>query len=125
MSPAVLLALPVACAAGAVGRYLLDRAVQSLHPSAFPWGTWVVNVLGSLALGAVAALADRGGLPRDLVLLVATGFLGSFTTFSTLAVATVHLLEEGRPGQAAANLVGSFAAGVPAAAAGAALVALL
>lgn len=119
------LLLAAACAAGAVGRYLLDRLVQSLHTGAFPWGTWVVNVLGSLVLGAVAGLARRHGLPQEAVLLVGSGFLGSFTTFSTMTFETVRLLEERRAGLAVANLVASLGVGVLAAAAGVRLVAAL
>lgn len=110
--------LAAACAVGAVGRYLLDRLVQSLHTGAFPWGTWVVNVLGSLALGLAAGVAHREGVPTDVVLLVGTGLLGSFTTFSTMTYETVRLLEEHRAGLAVANLAASTGAGVLAAAAG-------
>ena len=60
---------------GAVGaplRYVTDLVVSSLHDTVFPWGTWAVNVVGSLALGVVAGLVTAGG-PPWLGTLVGTG----------------------------------------------------
>lgn len=98
---------------GASARYLTDVTVQRAHGTEFPWGTWTVNVAGSFVLGLV--VADG---PTWVVTLVGTGFCGALTTFSTFGYETVRLHEEGRPGLAVANVAGSLAAGLAAAALG-------
>jgi fluoride exporter len=103
-------------ALGAPARWALDRAVQRRHDSAFPWGTFVVNVSGSLALGILLGVVGAGQAP--LVALLGTGFLGAFTTYSTFAVETLRLLEKGAGRIAAANVAASLAAGMLAAVVG-------
>jgi fluoride exporter len=97
-------------AVGAPARYLTDQAVQRRHGTAFPWGTWTVNVVGSFILGVVVAAG-----PGWLVTLAGTGFCGALTTFSTFGYETVRLAEEGESATAAWNVVGSLAAGLAAA----------
>ena len=81
--PFVLIAL--GGAAGTLGRYLVDAWVTERTVSAFPWGTFVVNMSGSFVLGLLFALAiDRDVLPSDIRLPVMVGFVGAYTTFSTL-----------------------------------------
>jgi fluoride exporter len=101
-------------AVGAPTRWLLDRFVQRLHDSVFPWGTFTINVLGSLLLGLVLGT----GASADLVLLLGTGFCGGFTTFSTFGYETVRLMEDGSGTQAVLNVAASLAAGLAAATAG-------
>lgn len=103
-------------AVGAPVRYLTDQAVQRRHSSAFPWGTWTVNVVGSLVLGIVVAAG-----PDWLVTLAGTGFCGALTTFSTFGYETVRLTEEGELATATWNVAGSLVAGLAAAALGWAL----
>lgn len=75
------LAVAAGAVAGAPARYLLDRAVAARTGAGMPWGILVVNLVGSAAAGLLVGLD-----PRDLLLtLVGVGFLGSFTTASTLA----------------------------------------
>jgi fluoride exporter len=100
-------------AVGAPARYLADVAVQRLHRSSFPWGTWAVNMAGSFVLGVVAAGASTWTLT-----LVGTGFCGALTTYSTFGYETVRLAEEGETGTAVANVVGSIGVGLLAAAFG-------
>jgi CrcB protein len=100
-------------AVGAPARYLTDLAVQRLHGTAFPWGTWTVNVVGSFVLGLVAAVA-----PDRIVTLVGTGFCGALTTFSTFGYETVRLQEEGESAVAVAYIAASLAVGLAAAASG-------
>lgn len=100
-------------ALGAPARWALDRAVQRRHDSAFPWGTFVVNVSGSLALGMLLGVVGADEAP--LVALLGTGFLGAFTTYSTFAVETLRLFEQGAGRLAAANVAASLAAGMLAA----------
>ena len=98
-------------AIGAPLRYLTDRAVQGRHGSAFPWGTLIVNVGGSLVLGFVVAL-PVGPL---LAALVGTGFCGALTTYSTFGYETMRLVREGARWHALANVVISVLAGLGAA----------
>ncbi|GAB2691874.1 fluoride efflux transporter CrcB [Thalassiella azotivora] len=116
------LLVAVGAAVGAPARWALDRAVQRRHDSAFPWGTVVVNVLGSLLLGALLAADAAGLVGSEVVALVGTGLLGAFTTFSTFAVETVRLAEEGDLRAAVLGAGGSVVATVAAATLGWAVV---
>lgn len=99
---------------GAIGaplRYVTDLVVQSVHDSVFPWGTFVVNVTGSLILGAVAGTVSRGG-PDWLLTFVGTGICGALTTFSTFGFETVRLLEDDALFEAAVNAGASLLIGL-------------
>ncbi|GGX01958.1 putative fluoride ion transporter CrcB 2 [Streptomyces malachitofuscus] len=106
---------------GAPLRYLTDRAVQSRHDSVFPWGTFTVNVGGSLILGLLAGAAAAGAAGPHLRLLLGTGLCGALTTYSTFSYETLRLAGAGARGYAALNVVASVAAGLGAAFVGAAL----
>src|SRR5688500_12206218 len=81
--------------AGAPLRYFLQGRVDSLVQSSFPVGTFVVNVTGCLAIGLLLGLAEeRGALSRETRLLLVTGFLGSYTTFSAFGAEAYGLLRE-------------------------------
>jgi CrcB protein len=90
---------------GAAARYLLDRAIATRQAGPFPLGTLVVNVTGSVALGALLGWAARQEVPAGLLAWAGTGFLGAYTTFSTFTYETVRLLEDGAWRYAAANLL--------------------
>lgn len=110
---------------GAVGaplRYLADLLVQSRHDSVFPWGTFIVNVVGSFVLGVVLGAASTGALAPEMVALVGTGVCGALTTFSTFGFETVRLVEEGSWATAGLNVVLSLTVGFAAGLAGWALV---
>ena len=109
---ALLVAL--GAAVGAPLRYLTDLAVQSMHDSVMPWGTFVVNVVGSFVLGAVAAAVAAGALPPAASALVGTGFCGALTTFSTFGYETVRAVRDGARAVALGNVVLSLAAGLAA-----------
>jgi len=80
---------------GAVARYLLAGVFTRFSPH-FPLGTLVVNALGSLALGFLMTLATETlALPPDMMLFLAIGFCGAFTTFSTFAYETNSLIRSG------------------------------
>jgi CrcB protein len=100
-------------AAGAVARYLVDTAVLDRFAGAFPLGILVVNVSGAFVLGLLAAwIVERGLLPADLRAPLIVGFLGAYTTFSTLMLDTWRLAEDGLPMLAIANLAGSMVFGI-------------
>ena len=108
----------LAAALGAVSRYLVDQAVANKWESAFPWGTWVINVTGSFALGLLTGLALHHGLSAHVVSVLGTGICGGYTTFSTFNFESVRLAEDGSLAGAVGNIAGSIAAGLLAAACG-------
>lgn len=110
-----LLLVLAGAAVGAPLRFLVDRFIAARHDSVFPWGTFAVNVTGSLLLGAVAGSGQGDGWALPLL---GTGLCGAFTTFSTFGYETLRLAEEGSLRVAALNLVGSVAACLLAGAAG-------
>ncbi|MFF2161248.1 fluoride efflux transporter CrcB [Streptomyces sp. NPDC058175] len=106
---------------GAPLRYLTDRAVQTRHDSVFPWGTFTVNVCGSLVLGLLTGAVAAGAASPQVQLLIGTGLCGALTTYSTFSYETLRLGEDGARLFAVANVGASVAAGLGAAFAGAAL----
>ncbi len=110
------LAVAVGGAAGSLARWLLVARVQAWLGRDFPWATLTVNVVGSLAMGLLAAvLVERMGLGAVGRAGLLVGFLGAFTTFSTFALETVGLAESGLAWRALANVVASVVACVIAA----------
>lgn len=78
---------------GAVIRYSMGNAISKVNNSEFPWGTWIINMLGTLLLGLF--FQEFAMLHHDTGwwLLLGTGFCGGFTTFSTMSAETVNLLK--------------------------------
>lgn len=108
-------------AVGAPSRYLVDRAVQARHDSLVPWGTMLVNVVGSLVLGVLVGLATGRDVPDPVMLTLGTGLCGALTTYSTFGYETFRLVEDGARLYAGLNAGLSLLAGLGAAAAGYAL----
>jgi len=100
---------------GAVARYLVSGWVSALDGSLFPLGTLAVNLIGSFLLGFFYVLTT-GKLALDPYwrLIIAVGFLGAFTTFSTFSYETVKLMESGAFGMALANITVSLIGGITA-----------
>jgi len=96
---------------GAVARYLLGGWVQQRWGAGFPYGTLVINVSGSFVLGLFATLALRLAWSEQWRLLIAVGFVGAYTTFSTFEYETLRLIADGNRYQAALYLLGSVIAG--------------
>jgi CrcB protein len=91
-------------ALGGVGRYACSRSMAAWLGTGFPWGTLLVNVAGSFAIGLVAGLAGPGGrIGPDLRLFLTVGFCGGFTTFSAFSFETMELLRERHLAAAGAN----------------------
>ena len=106
-------------ATGAVARYLVDAWVSQAAASAFPWGTFAVNASGAFLLGLLFALAtERGVLPAEIRGPVMIGFVGAYTTFSTLMLESWRLWEDGSVALAIVNLGGSTVVGLVAVVAG-------
>ena len=113
--PGPLSAIAVGGAMGTLARYVVERAVVA-DPAGIPWGTLTVNIVGSFVLGIVVTLVtERWPDDRFLRPLVAVGFCGGFTTFSTFAVEIDQRFRHGHGGIAAAYLIASLLAGLGAA----------
>lgn len=116
----VLLALAGAC--GTLARYWLSGAVHGVLGRDFPWGTAAVNLTGCLLFGLIWVLADERQLIRaELRLVILVGFMGAFTTFSSLIFETGELLRGSQWVYAGLNLIGQNLLGFAAFALGAAL----
>lgn len=112
--------------AGAVSRWLVDGWVSERNPTAFPLGTLVVNLTGTFLLGVLFAwVIERDVLPPDVRAPLMIGFLGAYTTFSTLMLEAWRLVEDGAWALAFLNLAGSVVLGVVAVLAGLAVGRLL
>ena len=103
-------------AVGSMARYGIGAWVLARTETwAFPLGTFLVNVLGCLIAGVLIGVAEyRNFLTLELRLLIFTGFLGGFTTFSAFGVETVALIERAQYGVAAFYALASVACGVAA-----------
>ena len=103
-----LLLVALGGAVGASCRHLVGMAALKIFGPGFPWGTFAVNVIGSLAMGIfIELLVQRSGATSELRYLIATGFLGGFTTFSAFSLDFAVLWERGDLAQAAIYLTAS------------------
>jgi CrcB protein len=105
-------------AVGAPARYLVDRFVQSRLDAVLPWGTLSVNVVGSLVLGLLTALAVDHSVSEEVMTTVGTGFCGALTTYSTFSYETLRLYEDGARLYAGVNVLLTLALGLGAVVAG-------
>ncbi|WP_066301407.1 fluoride efflux transporter CrcB [Arthrobacter luteolus] len=96
MTPLTFLVLALAGGAGAAVRFLFDGLIRTWLQTEFPWATTLINVSGSLALGVLTGLTLGQVLPTDLGIVIGTGFLGGYTTFSAASYETVQLIKQGR-----------------------------
>jgi CrcB protein len=108
MSVAVLCGIGLVGGLGAIARFLLDGAVEGRAGRTFPWGTLTVNLTGSIALGLLVGAAVDG----DAYRLAGTGLVGAFTTFSTWALESHRLGEDGQLRLGILNFVVSLILGV-------------
>lgn len=101
---------------GALLRYGLGLFMKDTYPGIFPLATLLANVIGSFLLTFLTMHVFRlGRLNSRWAAALGTGLIGSFTTFSTFSVETMHLLQAGRAGTAALYVIGSLAGGLLAA----------
>ena len=100
---------------GGALRHAVNVGAARLFGYGFPFGTLIVNVVGSFAMGALAGyFAFRPGIGQHWRLFLTTGILGGFTTFSTFSLDTALLVERHSYGMAAGYAVGSVAASISA-----------
>ena len=98
---------------GGAMRHGVNVAATRLFGLEFPYGTFIVNVVGSFAMGLLAGyFAYRAGVSQHVRLFLTTGILGGFTTFSTFSLDAAVLVERHSFGAAAGYMIGSVAAGV-------------
>ena len=100
--------LYIACggAIGAVSRFSIGLFMTSVYGPSFPFGTLVVNVLGSFLMGCCAAyFSFVHGTTHPLALFIMIGFLGAFTTFSSFSLETLNLILNAQPLVALSNVI--------------------
>ena len=103
----------VAGAAGALIRYLLGRFVAARVLSQLPLGTFLINTSGAFLIGLIAGLVGHKVISSAVQLVLATGFLGGYTTFSTMQWEGTQLMRAGNMGRGLLYLGGTFALGIP------------
>jgi fluoride exporter len=108
----------LAGAAGALARYLLGRLVVERTKTTFPWGTLLINVSGAFLIGLLFGLTGQKVISIQTQTILATGFLGGYTTFSTMSWESVQLIKGGTIRQSALYLTANFVPGLLAAALG-------
>lgn len=109
----VILAVAAGGALGATGRHLVSRASVHLLGTGFPWGTVLVNVTGSLIMGALIELAAlKLSMSLEMRAFIFVGLLGGFTTFSTFSLDAVTLFERGEVLHAFFYVLGSVVASI-------------
>lgn len=98
--------------AGSISRYLLTKFVATKWPMAFPLGTFAVNTLGCFMIGIIMGLSFQYTISTQTRLLLATGFCGGFTTFSTYSLEIFELHQKGEAGVSLLYLFGSIILGL-------------
>jgi len=92
---------------GGIGRFLLGTWVTSRTSSSYPFGTFIINISGSILLGCLAALHGQHEISETLYAFFGIGFCGAYTTFSTFGVETIRLLERKLKSQAIIYVISS------------------
>lgn len=93
---------------GALSRYYVSKGSMMILGNRIPFGTLVVNVVGSFILGFIFTLSvEKLAISENMRFLIATGFLGAFTTFSTFSVESLYLIEDGAYMSATAFIAGN------------------
>lgn len=112
MTPLLFLAVAAAGGVGAALRFVVDGVVRAHIRSSYPVGVTIINVTGSFLLGLLTGLALGQLVSEQWLVVLGTGLLGGYTTFSTASFETVRLLQLRRPGAALANGLGMLVASV-------------
>jgi len=110
MSVAIALWVAVGSALGGVARYWCSGIIANLVGETFPWGTLIVNVVGSFLIGLIATVSGTDGrfiISAEARQFLMVGILGGFTTFSSFSLQTLTLARDGQWLLVGANVVGS------------------
>ena len=101
---------------GSIARYLAASFFTKIFSSSFPYGIFIVNIIGCLLIGIIYGLSERfNWFTPDLRIFLATGFCGGFTTFSAFAIENINLLQTSQYLTFALYSIGSFTIGLLAA----------
>jgi fluoride exporter len=106
MTGVTTLLICLAGGAGAALRLTVDSLIRSRMKSTYPVGTMIINLTGSLLLGMLTGVTTSQLLPQQYQLIIGTGLLGGYTTFSAASFETVRLLEDREYVAAALNSLG-------------------
>lgn len=110
MTKALLIGL--GAAVGANARYFIGVWASSRFPSDFPWGTLMVNLLGSFLIGLIVATSVARGWGEDWGVFLTVGLLGGFTTFSAFSHENLAMMQKGRMDLLLFNALGSVLLGL-------------
>jgi len=108
----ILLLIGTGSFIGGVLRYALSQFIQTKFLSAFPFGTFAVNIIGCFAIGMVFALSEKTNMSPEMRLFLATGICGGFTTFSAFSNETFSLMRDGQLFYASAYITSSVLFGL-------------
>jgi CrcB protein len=111
----LVIAVGLAGACGALVRYIFGRYIAERISSQYPLGTFLINVTGAFVIGVLFALTARKLMSPTLQIILATGFLGGYTTFSTMSWEGVQLARGGSIASSALYLGGNVCVGLIAA----------
>jgi CrcB protein len=92
----IILGIGIGSFFGGILRYLLSSFIQSKFESSYPFGTMLVNIIGCFFIGVIYAYFEKGALSQEWRMILITGLLGGFTTFSAFSMETVNLLYDGQ-----------------------------
>lgn len=114
-----ILTVALGGAMGAVSRFLVGNVVSKALGSAWPYGTFIINIVGCFCMGILmTVIAERQLLPAAWRLFLCVGFLGGFTTFSSFGYEAISLINQGKLLEALGYVGGSVLLGLVAAAIG-------
>jgi CrcB protein len=102
-----ILALIIGGASGTLLRYLISSHSMRLIAGAFPWGTLIVNLLGSFLIGFCFGIFEKGHLNSNIKLFLFVGLFGGFTTFSSYALESLNLIKTGNVKYAVTYIIAS------------------
>ncbi len=96
-------------ALGSMARFWLANTIAVLTGSTFPWGTLLINIVGSFVISFFGLFTARFGIPYEARIFVTVGLCGGFTTFSSFSIQTIELIKTGQPARALLYVAASVA----------------